>query len=627
MAGTASMTSRCPVCSGGMGHGQAIFTAECSHTFHLRCVPGSVCPVCRARWRDAPAAATTDGHPGSLYDDDEPVEELGGSDAVGNDAAAGSGVLVLRTHCEYPALASGAARDGFAVLVHARGPSLAAESPAAARAPLDLVTVLDVSSSMYGAKLALVKRAMGFVIDSLGPADRLSVVAFSTHARRVIRLTRMSEDGKVAARPAVESLVAENTTNIREGLEEAAKVLDGRRHKNAVASVILLSDGQDNCSMGFRTYPGLYRGSHIMPTVLHRTVNYNVLVPPSFTRAAGERCVPVHAFGFGTDHDAAAMHAISELTGGTFSFIENHEVIQDSFAQCIGGLLSVAVQKARIAVECLDPGVRVRGVKSGRYESRVDAEGRAATVDVGELYADEERRFLLFLDVPRARATDDATSLLSVRCTYRDTATGQSVDVTGEDAVVLRPLKATDVAPSMEVERERARVEAAEDIAAARAAAERGAYAEAARILDGRRETLSRSAPALAGDAMCEELMSELLELSQRVSDQREYEDTGRACLLAGMSSHGQQRASSVHLSQPRTLFRGSSAFATPTMQTMVNRSKALRGQQPQEPPPPVPAPAESGSKGGGASVQAKLASALPRVHTLRKYRRFLLKR
>ncbi|KAL6658810.1 hypothetical protein ACP70R_002850 [Stipagrostis hirtigluma subsp. patula] len=569
------MTGRCPVCSGGMGHGQAIFTAECSHTFHLRCVPGSVCPVCSARWRDAPAAATPDGGPGSLYEDDDPVEELGGSDAIGH-AAAGSGVLVLRTHCEYPALASGAARDGFAVLVHARAPSLAAESSTAARAPLDLVTVLDVSSSMSGAKLALVKA-------------RYEVRHRQPWPRRPPQRRRLLHPRA----PGHPSLVADSTTNIREGLEEAAKVLGGRRHKNAVASVILLSDGQDNCSMGFRTYPGLYRGI-TQPTVHSTTANYNVLVPASFTSAAGDRCGRCTRSG-----------------------------------SCIGGLLSVAVQKARIAVECLDPGVRVRGVKSGRYESRVDAEGRAATVDVGELYADEERRFLLFLDVPRARATDDATRLLSVRCTYRDTATGQSVDVTGEDAVVLRPLKATDVAPSMEVERERARVEAAEDIAAARAAAERGAHAEAARILDGRRETLGRSAPALAGDAMCEELMFELLELSQRVANQREYEETGRACLLAGMSSHGQQRASSVHLSQPKTRFRGSSAFATPTMQTMVNRSKALRGQQPQEAPspPPAPAPAESGSKGGGASVQAKLASALPRVHTLRKYRRFLLKR
>ncbi|KAG6389754.1 hypothetical protein SASPL_151227 [Salvia splendens] len=37
------------------------------------------------------------------------------------------------------------------------------------RAPVDLVTVLDISGSMAGTKLALLKRAMGFVIQNLGP--------------------------------------------------------------------------------------------------------------------------------------------------------------------------------------------------------------------------------------------------------------------------------------------------------------------------------------------------------------------------------------------------------------------------------------------------------------------------
>uniref|UniRef100_A0A0E0BQ62 VWFA domain-containing protein n=1 Tax=Oryza glumipatula TaxID=40148 RepID=A0A0E0BQ62_9ORYZ len=278
----------------------------------------------------------------------------------------------------------------------------------------------------------------------------------------------MSEDGKAMAKRAVDALVAHGNTNIRDGLDVAAKVLDGRRHTNAVASVILLSDGQDNETMG-------YRGRFHTTDYKAAATSYDALVPPSFARAGaagGERCAPVHAFGFGTDHDAAAMHSISEITGGTFSFIENLAVIQDTFARCIGGLLSVAAQKTRISVECLDPGVRVRAVKSGRYESRIDAEGRAATVDVGELYADEERRFLLLLDVPRADGdAAAATRLASVRCTYRDTATGQSVDVAGEeDAVVLRPLDATGVAPSMEVERERVRLEAADDIALASAA-------------------------------------------------------------------------------------------------------------------------------------------------------------
>ncbi|BAS84684.1 Os03g0413850 [Oryza sativa Japonica Group] len=45
------------------------------------------------------------------------------------------------------------------------------------------------------------------------------------------------------------------------------------------------------------------------------------------------------------------MHTIAEVTGGTFSFIENEAFIQDGFAQCIGGLLSVAVQELHFDAE------------------------------------------------------------------------------------------------------------------------------------------------------------------------------------------------------------------------------------------------------------------------------------
>ncbi|KAL5219733.1 hypothetical protein ABZP36_024446 [Zizania latifolia] len=604
---------RCAACLGDIGRRQNGFTAECHHTFHRGCVSGgSVCPVCNARWHvtvgvtvapnpSPPARTFSRGvhappppfsHFGTVtelrvYDDDQPVEPPPAS-RVGEaaQAAENNGAVVLKTHCEYPAVARSTSRDNFAVVIHVKAPSMAEKGTAAARAPLDLVTVLDVSGSMTGGKLALLKRAMGFVIDKLGPDDRLSIVSFSGDARLVIRLTRMSDNGKASAKSGVESLVAGGSTNILKGLLEAAKVLDDRRYRNAVASVILLSDGQD-------TYNLNNWGT---------SKKYNVLVPPSFKRA-GERCVPVHTFGFGTDHDAAAMHTIAEETGGTFSFIENQAVVQDAFAQYIGGLLSVTVQEARIVITCSHPGVRVRSVKSGSYQSLVGADCRAASVDVGELYADEERRFLLFVDVPVAGAEDDVTDLIKVSYTYRDTATRQPMVVAGEDAVVLRPEEAINMEPSIEVERERFRVEATEDMAAAQEAAERGGHAAAAAILDRRQEALSRSAPGLAGDARCAALVSELRELRARVADRREYERTGRACLFAGMRSHAQQRATSVQLlgtaaptptpsgllrsflgapwcappAPPSSSFGAVGAYATPAMQRMVASSRKTR--------------------------------------------------
>jgi Mg-chelatase subunit ChlD len=100
-----------------------------------------------------------------------------------------------------------------------------------AREPLDLVTVLDVSDSIHGPKLDLVKRAMCFVVDQLGPTDRLSVVTFYDAVSRITRFTSMSPAGKQAV----------------EALRVGAQVLLGCRYQNAVAAMILLSDRQDTC--------------------------------------------------------------------------------------------------------------------------------------------------------------------------------------------------------------------------------------------------------------------------------------------------------------------------------------------------------------------------------------------
>ncbi|CAL5009789.1 unnamed protein product [Urochloa decumbens] len=584
MAFTTSMSGRrWPVFLAGIGHAQKIFTAEYSNSAQ------------------------------KVYDDDDPVEQPAA------DAAAGNGVLVLKTHCEYPTIPNGAEHEGFVVMVTVKAPALVAGD--SGRAPVDLVVVLDAGASMAaGAKLEQVKRAMAFVIDSLGPRDRLSAVAFDPdEARQVLPLTRMSEDSKAAAKRGVESLNAAagtGTANVRGGLDEAAKVLDG----NQYAAVILLTDGQ-----GYDMTSDDHSGH----------------VPPFFTRTYQR--TPVHTFMLSSDGNgeqaAAAMYHISEATGGTFTFVEDHAIIQDAFARCVGGLRSLAAEGVWIDADCQYPGVTIRAVKSGRHESRVEEFYEQVTVNVGDLYADEERRFLFLFDVDSAHdAKDTATHLMKLSCNYGDKATHRIVDVYNQGPWVRRPLEAGNAAPDMEVKQELLRVAAAEDMALARAAAERGAYAEAVRILDARRELLTRSsAPGMAGDAVCKALVAELRELSVRVADEQEYKLTGRACVLAAMSAHAQQRGWSVPLFSRRPVSSsglevgcsGSAMFATPEMRKMEKLSEMLRKRQQQlaapVPPPLLALPQKNGSKVVARSrLEARLAAAAPHLSMLRRYRSLL---
>ncbi|VAI47158.1 unnamed protein product [Triticum turgidum subsp. durum] len=613
----------CAICFDSMkpGHGQALFTAECSHMFHFHCISSSVkhgnyvCPVCRAKWKEIPfnrslSSIVPRGRSGLNvnqarlpqqdaymallrqvptrqrevptlhtsepveFNDDEPLQLM---EAADNCDVSSSKTVEMKTYSEFSAIPQSSSQDDFAVLIHLKAPCANPEQITSrpvnatsvgyptSRAPVDLVTLLDVSGSMAGTKLALLKRAMGFVIQHLGPSDRLSVIAFSSTAKRLFHLRRMSHSGRQQALQAVNSLGAGGGTNIADALKKAAKVIEDRSYKNPVCSITLLSDGQD-------TY-------NISSNVRGTRPDYRSLVPSSIlNQAVG--IVPVHGFGFGADHDSDALHSIAEVSGGTFSFIEDEGVIQDAFAQCIGGLLSVVVQDMRLTVQCVHTGVQLRSIKSGSYLSKVAGDGRNGSIDVGHLYADEERDFLLSVSFPQSR---EQTILLKVAFSYRDPVTNECIKIQGDEVMILRPRSRTPELVCMEVDRERNRVRAADSIEAARAAAERGVLSEAVAILEECRRVLLESFSSRNGDRLCMALDAELREMQERMASRQRYEASGRAYLLSGLSSHSWQRATTRGDSTDSSSLVYS--YQTPSMVQMLQRS------QNQCPSPQIPRP------------------------------------
>ena len=493
------------------------------------------------------------------FNDDEPLQKME-SAKIGS-----SRTVEVKTYPEFSAIPQ-SSQDDFAVLIHLKAPyanpeqvtgrsvNVTSNRYPTSRAAVDLVTVLDVSGSMAGTKLALLKRAMGFVIHHLGPSDRLSVIAFSSTARRLFHLRGMSHSGRQQALQAVNSLGASGGTNIADALKKAAKVIEDRSYQNPVCSIILLSDGQD-------TY-------NIPSNITGTRADYRSLVPSSILNHTF-RLVPVHAFGFGVDHDSDALHSIAEASGGTFSFIEDEAVIQDAFAQCIGGLLSVVVQNMQLTVECVHPGVFLRSIKSGSYLSKVAANGRNGSIDVGHLYADEERDFLLSVSLPQCR---EQITLLKVACAYKDSLTSEVFKIQGDEVKILRPKSPTSEPVCMEVDRERNRVCAADAIEAARAAAERGALSDAVTILDDCRRILSESYASRSGDRLCTALDAELREMQERMANRQRYEASGRAYLLSGLSSHSWQRATARGDSTDSATLVYS--YQTPSMVQMLQRSQ-----------------------------------------------------
>lgn len=515
----------------------------------------------------------------AIFDDDEdldPQHETAEGNAPTNDAGDVNSVRTVEvfTYTEVSAVPKSVSYDNFTILIHLKAPLTSgrqnrnwnhAESPQSSqdsRTPVDLVTVLDVSGSMSGTKLALLKRAMGFVIQNLGPSDRLSVIAFSSTARRHFPLRRMTETGKLEALQAVNSLISSGGTNIAEGLRKGFKVMVDRKWKNPVCSIMLLSDGQDTYTISGTS-------------TTRPQADYKSLLPTSINRNGGTGfCIPVHAFGFGSDHDAASMHSISEISGGTFSFIEAEGVIQDAFAQCIGGLLSVVVQELQVKVECLHPRLEIGSIQAGSYKSSIMANAIMGFVDVGDLYAEEERDFLVTVNIP-VDGTSDEMSLLKVSCTYRDPMTkGMMTLEEASQVKIQRPEITGTRVVSMEVDKQRNRLRAAEAMAEARAAAENGDLARAVSVLESCGKALSETASTRAGDRLCIALCAELKEMQERMASQRVYETSGRAYILSGLSSHSWQRATARGDSTDSTNLM--QAYQTPSMADMVTQSQTM---------------------------------------------------
>ncbi|KAL9241246.1 hypothetical protein vseg_015377 [Gypsophila vaccaria] len=574
---SSSKQQTCEVCSCRIlpELGSATFTAECSHSFHFVCITNNLkrgnrtCPVCLAQWKEIPLQIRTCGpreklrgnmvsltgvehsmisllpqrngftaEPEIFDDDDVVIEQLS---TVTEQAAESK--LKITTCPEVSAISNSNTFDDFTVLIHLKAPSAETSD---SRAPVDLVTVLDVSGSMTGTKLALLKQAMGFVIQHLGPHDRLSVVAFSSTARRLFPLRRMTDTGRSQALEAVNYLFSNGGTNMADGLRKGAKVMIDRKFKNAVCRIILLSDGQD-------TY------------AVNGTQAYMSLFPSS------DQQIPVHTFGLGADHDAAAMHSISECSGGTFSFIEVEGAIKDAFAQCMGGLLSVVTQELKVSVES---SLQLRSIKAGSYRVQLADDAREGLINVGDLYAEEERDFLVTMNIPVSSA--DEMLLLKAKCTYRDPLTNDLINMDEVEVKIDRPeiMGSSSPVVAIEVDRQHNRLRAAKAMSEAKSAAESGDLAGAMSIVESCREIISTSTSAQAGDSLSVGLGIELKEMQERMSSLQVYEASGRAYVLSGLSSHSWQRATTRGDTTSSTDV--SQVYQTTMMADMITRSQTM---------------------------------------------------
>lgn len=434
------------------GQGTAIFTAECSHTFHFPCIvkkhPIHVCPVCGTSWKELPMLAihnekqvkksaeeNRDTRNFKVYNDDEPLmsptslsrfnpipeseneadeddDQEVNSEFQGfhvnpvNTSTISSSSPVIRRNlevCLLPEAAIVAANrnyETYVVVLKLKPPPLSINK-AVRRPPVDLVTVLDIGGAMSGQKLRLMKNSIRAVISSLGPTDRLSIVAFSAGSKRLLPFRRMTGGGQRSARRIVESLAAidqarEGVPAKNDAVKKAAKVLEDRREKNPIAGIIVLSDIQESRAV---------QGSSQTQSLV------------SSTRLS-QLDVPVHVVSF--PKESECLLALPD----------------DTVAKCMISLLSVVAQDVKIQLGVVSRSRPIEIAAVYSLAGRPTALG-SGSIRIGDMYADEERELLVELKVPAVSA--GSHHVLTVRSSYRDPLTEEVLNPVEQAMLLPRP--------------------------------------------------------------------------------------------------------------------------------------------------------------------------------------------
>ena len=212
------------------------------------------------------------------------------------------------------------------------------------RVNADLICVIDISGSMDGQKIHLVKESLKILVDMMDPKDRIALVLFNQSAKLYYDLDYLSEKNKSHVKTLIDKIQANGGTNIASGLEVAIEILkkqkkNEKNEEERSSSVILLSDGRDNYMDDIQLGEKL----------------------KSLTKGEG-LSFTLNTFGYGYDHDPKIMNKLATLRDGSFFLVENYNKVGEYFVSVLGGCISMVSKNAKLDVKSINPNCKIMKV-------------------------------------------------------------------------------------------------------------------------------------------------------------------------------------------------------------------------------------------------------------------------
>ena len=336
------------------------------------------------------------------------------------------------------------------------------------RAPQAIQVVLDRSGSMSGEPLESAKGSLLKLVDRLAPQDFFGLVAFDDAALVVVPMRQVQDHHIPSLRQAIRQLNTGGSTDISAGYLMGLRELT-RVTTVGASTLLLISDGHAN-------------SGEQDPKILESIA----------TKHATQR-VTTSTIGLGNGYDEIILEALATGGGGAHRFASTIDEAVGAIAAEVSDLLDKSAVNAVLRVK------PVQGLTQPPQIQVIQRlpfwkDGEDYVVQLGDLYAGENRRFIIGLEVPGIAALGLA-KVADIVVEYLNLAEMTEISVTMPVQVNVVPVDiAAGRIPDPIVRAERLIVEAQSEKVIATDEIRSGKSAIASKRLRGTAERLRREA-------------------------------------------------------------------------------------------------------------------------------------
>jgi Ca-activated chloride channel family protein len=262
---------------------------------------------------------------------------------------------------------------------------------------------LDISGSMEGAPLASAKESILKLIDRLDKKDTFGMVIFDDTAKVAVPTKPLIDHDIAQLRKAIRKIQTGGSTDISAGFTLAMR--EASRNKlEGGTSLLVISDGHANAGE---------RDPQFFADVAAKSATEKI------TSAS---------IGLGNGYDETILEAIAQGGGGAHRFAADIDEAVGAIAAEVDDLLDKVIVNTALRFR---PTAMAKGQPKIELLQRLPywMDGQDYVVQLGDLYAGENRRFIILVDVPGI-ADLGLCKIADVTIEYTDLAARSEISVT-----------------------------------------------------------------------------------------------------------------------------------------------------------------------------------------------------